>query len=134
MLLPKNATVAVANGEKLALFRNAGNEREMKLVAMPLPEIDTSNRSGGVRHQSSPGNPNDSQVEEDGFAAGVAGALNKQALTNKLTNVVVIAAPRTLGELRKHYHKELQSNLLAEVPKDLTGHPIPDIEKALMAT
>ena len=39
----------------------------------------------------------------------------------------------TLGELRKHYHKEVSSRLAGELAKDLTGHSVPDIEKALMA-
>ena len=38
-----------------------------------------------------------------------------------------------LGELRKHYHVEVQNRLAGEIAKDLTGHPIPDIEKALSA-
>jgi protein required for attachment to host cells len=52
-------------------------------------------------------------------------------LDGKISDLVVIAAPRTLGELRKHYHKTLETKLLGEVPKDLTGHGIEDIEKTL---
>ncbi|WP_242154832.1 host attachment protein [Sphingomonas sp. BAUL-RG-20F-R05-02] len=43
----------------------------------------------------------------------------------------MIAAPRTLGELRKHYHKTLEAKLVGEVSKDLTGHTTADIEKAI---
>jgi len=43
----------------------------------------------------------------------------------------VIAPPKTLGELRKHYHKEVSSRITGELAKDLTGHPVPDIEKAI---
>jgi hypothetical protein len=39
--------------------------------------------------------------------------------------------PRTFGELRKHYHKSLSAILVGEIEKDLTGHNIQDIEKAL---
>ena len=45
----------------------------------------------------------------------------------------IIAAPRALGEMRKHYHKTLSAKLLGEISKDLTGHPIADIESAIQA-
>ena len=48
-----------------------------------------------------------------------------------LNALIVVAPPKTLGELRKHYHKEVTSRLKGELDKDLTGHPIKDIEKAL---
>ena len=47
--------------------------------------------------------------------------------------MMVIAAPRTLGELRKHYHKALQAVLSGELAKDLAGHPLADIEAAVTA-
>jgi len=44
-----------------------------------------------------------------------------------------IAAPRTLGELRKSYHKKLSEVLRGEIPKDLTGHAVHDIETTIAA-
>lgn len=73
------------------------------------------------------------QLEEDRFAADAAELLKKRALAHEYDHLVVVAPPRTLGELRKHYHKEVSSRLLGEIDKDLTGHPIPEIEKALAA-
>ena len=57
--------------------------------------------------------------------------LRKRALARKFDKLIVIAPPKTLGELRKHYHKEVESRLIGELAKDLTGHSIPDIEAAL---
>ena len=51
----------------------------------------------------------------------------------KLSDLVIIAAPRTLGELRKSYHKKLSEVLRGEISKDLTGHALHDIEKAIAA-
>jgi len=34
---------------------------------------------------------------------------------------VVIAAPKTLGVLRSHYHKEVESRIAGELAKDLTA-------------
>jgi len=43
----------------------------------------------------------------------------------------VIAAPKTLGELRKHWHKALEAKLVGELAKELTGHSVGDIEAAV---
>ena len=46
--------------------------------------------------------------------------------------LVVIAAPKTLGELRKHYHKQLETVLEGELSKDLVGRPVADVEAAFL--
>ena len=131
MKLPKNAVVAVADGETLNLFRNTSDEGSPSLTALPDADVSTTNKGSGSRHQSSSANPSDSQQEEDGFAAGVAALLNKRVLDGKIDDLVVIAASRTLGELRKHYHKSLEAKLTGEIAKDLTGHNVADITKAI---
>jgi protein required for attachment to host cells len=73
------------------------------------------------------------QMEEDRFAHDMTTMLKDRALANDFETLIIVAPPRTLGELRKHYHKEVSQRLAGELAKDLTGHPIPDIEKALTA-
>lgn len=133
MQLPRGATVAVADGEKLSLFRNSGDEAHPKLTAVPGTATDNDNRGSGGRHHSSSANHDASQLEEDSFAVGIADLLNKQAMSGQISDLVIIAAPRTLGELRKHYHAKLSAVLLTEISKDLAGHAIHDIEKAIAA-
>jgi protein required for attachment to host cells len=133
MQIPQQTVIAVADGEKLSLFQNDGDAANVKLTAMPDEAVDSSKIASGGRHPSSSSNPDDSQQNEDGFGAGVAAILNKHVLDGKIRNLVIIAAPRTLGELRKSYHKSLCEILIGELDKDLTGHSIQDIEKALQA-
>ena len=133
MQLPKGATVAVADGEKLNLFRNTGDEGHAKLTALPRPEIDHDHKGSDTGHRSSSANPDDHQVDEDGFSTGVAGLLNRQVLDGKIDKLLIIAAPRTLGELRKHFHKKLSAILVGEISKDLAGHTLQDVEKAIAA-
>ena len=73
------------------------------------------------------------QIEEDRFAADAADFLKTRALKNDFESLIIVAPPKTLGEMRKHYHKEVSNRLVGELDKDLTGHPIADIEKALQA-
>jgi protein required for attachment to host cells len=127
MLLPKGTIVAVADGEKFSLFSNTGDEAGTTLTAMAEPDIENVNRGAGANQQ------NESQAAEDGFAGGIAGLLNKRVLDGEISDLVIIAAPRTLGELRKSYHKKLSEVLRGEISKDLTGHAVHDIEKAIAA-
>jgi protein required for attachment to host cells len=132
MLVPKGTIVAVADGEKFNLFSNTGDEASPALTAMPDADIE-SNKGSGAGHQSSSANPDESQAAEDGFAGGIAGLLNKRVLDGEISDLIIIAAPRTLGELRKNYHKKLSEVLRGEISKDLTGHAVHDIEKAIAA-
>lgn len=132
MMLPKGTTVAVADGEKLNLFRNSGDEAGLKLTPAEHSGVDDDISGSGSRQNSS-GNPDPSQASEDGFSAGIVELLNKGVLESKIEGLVVIAAPRALGEMRKHYHKALTAKLLGEIAKDLTGHSIADVEAAIRA-
>ena len=129
MILPKGATVAVVDGEKLVMFKNTG-DHEPQLSALEAPAVAAAT-AGSNGHQSSAANPDDSTRAEDGFAVGVATMLNAQALSGDFDHLLVIAAPKTLGELRKHWGKALQAKLIGEIAKDLTGHTTDQIVTAI---
>jgi protein required for attachment to host cells len=131
MMLPRNATVAVADGETLRLYRNHGDEARLSLTALPDPALEGGAAGSGARHRSSAANPDDNQVAEDDYAAASADWLNRRVLEGSIEALMVIAAPRTLGELRKHYHKQLQAVLVGEISKDMIGHPVADVEHAI---
>ena len=48
-----------------------------------------------------------------------------------MKEIVLIAPPRVLGELRKQLSAKAQTKVRVEIDKDLTRHPIAEIEKAL---
>ena len=143
MHLPHNSVVLVADGRKMLFLRNEGDAEFPNLVVEKAQEQDNpatrdqatdsagraSSPQGGVQSSVEPTDFH--QIEEDRFAADAADFLKTGALKNAYDSLIVVAPPKTLGELRKHYHKEVTSRLKAELDKDLTGHPIKDIEKAL---
>jgi len=131
MQLPNGAMVAVVDGEQARLFRNKGDEGNTKLEALPETDISGDNKGAGGRHHSSSANPDSSRLEEDSFAAATAAHLNKRVLDGKVEHLFIVADPKTLGELRKHYHKKLEACLLGELSKDLTGHNVEAIETAV---
>lgn len=129
MILPNGALVAVVDGEQLVLFRNTGHT-EPVLTAVDVPAM-AERVSGSSAHRSSAANPDNDTQAEDGYATGVAELLNGWALAGKFESLLVIAAPRTLGELRKHWHKDLQGRLIGEINKDLTGRTTAEITAAI---
>ena len=65
MQIPHGAIVAVADGEILNLFRNAGDEVAPQLAAMDDAPVSSANKGSGGRHHSSSANPSDSQTESN---------------------------------------------------------------------
>lgn len=131
MLLPNNTIVAVADGEKFHLFRSSGHETGKHLEPLGHPHVEGSNHAGGVHHISKAANPDEKQDAKDMHAAATAEWLNEQAIANKFEHAVVIAPAKVLGELRKHYHKALESKILKEISKDLTGQSRDTITHAI---
>lgn len=146
MQVPHDAVVVVADGRKMLFLRNEGDAEHPNLIVERKREQD--NPSDGDQKTDRPGRAASSgtgtagsafsevdfhQLEEDRFAAETAELLKKRALRNDFESLIIVAPPRTLGELRKHYHKEVEQRLLGELDKDLTGHPVDQIEKALTA-
>jgi protein required for attachment to host cells len=146
MQVPHNSFVVVADGKKMLFFRNEGDSEFPKLEierkreqANPADldqKTDTAGRapsaSGGAGH-SSYEEVDFHQLEEDRFAAETAEMLRRRALSNDFESLIIVAPPKTLGELRKHYHKEVEKRLAGEIAKDLTGHPVTEIEKILQS-
>jgi protein required for attachment to host cells len=71
------------------------------------------------------------QIAKERFAHEIADKLDDFARRGKFRHLVVVAPADTLAELRQSLHKETMKLIDREVDKDLTHHPIPDIEKIL---
>ena len=145
MQLAHNTLVLVADGRKALFLRNEGDAAYPNLVvehaeAHPSPKDRDQKTDAPGRASGEVGGRQDTmaevdfhQQEEDRFAADIGAMLKSRALANEFEQLIIAAPAKTLGELRKHYHVEVESRLAGEIAKDLTGHPIPDIEKALSA-
>lgn len=155
MQIPHDAMVVVADGRKMLLFRNQGDEAYPNLEVLtheekPVPAREdfgtdepgttfSGSKASGVVG-GAPGANNRSgyeetdfhQLEEDRFAAETAEMLKMRALRNEFSKLIVVAPPKTLGELRKHYHKEVEARLLGEIAKDFTNRPTDEIEKLIV--
>ena len=132
MKLPAKAHVAVVDGEHFKLFRNDGQLFEPKLQAEKSPTLDATNFSAAVRKHDDVGQRlGRTDLNELAHGAAVAEWLNERAIANDIKDIMVIADPKTLGEMRRHYHSELEKRLVGEIDKTLTGDPVEKIEKAI---
>jgi len=134
--------VLVADGAKMLFFRNQGDDQFLKLVVEEAdqqrdePDRDIKSDAAGRMPRTTSGNAAVAEADfhrqaEDRFAREAAEMLNGRALAGNFDSLVVVAPPRTLGELRKHYHKETEKRLMGELDKDLANQPVDRIEAAL---
>lgn len=132
MKLPHKAHVAIVDGENFTVMRNAGQPFEPKLESAQRPDLAATNFSAGVRNQDDVGQRSGaSDLAELAHGAAAAEWLNARAIAGEIDEVLVIADPKTLGEMRRHYHSELEKRLVGEIGKTMTGEPTRNIEQAI---
>ena len=142
--IPHNAYVLVADGKKAIFLRNEGDEKFPNLRAAqvfrdenPSAHEQGTDRPGrgfaraGTTRRSGMETTDWHQIEEHRFAQHVAGALEQLVRTGGVTAVAIVAPPRALADLRQAIHEDVRSRIFAEIDKDLTKHPIGEIERHL---
>ena len=145
MNIRHNALVLVADGMKYLLLRNHGDFRSVTLAyegggekENPATREHGSDAPG--RAFSSSGTARSAmqqtdwhQIEEDRFAARVAQDLGTLADAGDFEELIVVAPARTLAKLRTSFGHSVISRVVAEIPKDLTKHPVDEIAQILAA-
>ena len=145
MPLPNNALVLVIDGRKTLFFRNEGDQNQIDLRTEAHDEREdapdremrtdapgTQGQSAGYSGRVAYEETDFHQLEEDRWAEAAAEQLNKRVLNNDFDALAIIAPPKTLGVIRKKLHKEAERRIVCEIPKEMTGRPIPDIEALLV--
>ena len=127
--LPEGTLVVVADGEKARWFRNVGDDQALQLRQESIMDAHDLFMQGpsGV----APPEQTAQETDEASFAKHVAHKLNDGALHHEYADLVLVADPQTLGQMRPQLHKETLSRLRGEVAKTLTNSPLEDITRAL---
>lgn len=135
MKLPHKAHVALVDGTTFTVMHNTGTPFEPKLEGATKPDLSATNFSAGVRHQDNSGRDKgtSTQLDELAHAAAATEWLNAKAIAGEITDLLIIADPKSLGEMRRHYHGELKQRLVGEIDKTLTGETTDRIEQAISA-
>lgn len=139
MEIPHNTHVLVMDGGKMLLFKNSGDAALPVLDIVDHREQESAATSDQGREQpgsvfESAGHGRSSheqtdfhQQDEDRFAVAAADMLKQAVLAHHIDSLIFVAAPRTLGELRKHLHKEVERRVIGEIAKDVAGRPTDEI-------
>ncbi len=142
--IPHNAYVFVGDGRKALVLRNEGDE---KFLSLKIERVFADQKNPPTHEQGTdrPGREHSSvgfgrssvtqtdwhDLEEHKFARDVAAVLEKIVRERKVEALIVVAPPRALADLRKAFHADVKKKIVAEVDKDLTKHPVYEIEKHL---
>jgi len=137
--------VVVADGEKALFLRNEGDATYPNLqVVREIEQENPATREQGAerpgRYSNGPSVHNSAFDEADWhrlgkarFADEIAQRLYQMAHRGDFDELVIVAPPFVLGEMRKKLHAEVSDRVTAEVPKTLTNHAVTDIEAILKA-
>jgi protein required for attachment to host cells len=138
-----DALVLVGDGQKALFLRNKGNAQQVNLMVERVLEQDNpatreqgtdrpgrSSASVGVA-QSAVEEADWHYIAKERFAGDIAQALYRHAHDHQFEELIIVAPPKILGNLRKAFHEEVTDRIVGEIPKELTSHPVPQIEKLI---
>ena len=141
--IPHDAFVFVGDGRKALFLRNEGDAQFLNLKTErvftdrnPPTHEQGTDRPGRAFSSVGPGRSGVTQtdwhdLEEHRFATEVAAVLERVVRERSVEALVVVAPPRALADLRKAFQPGVKKKIIAEIDKDLTKHPIDQIEKHL---
>jgi protein required for attachment to host cells len=147
LLIPFDTWVLVADGRKALLMRNAADETRVDLKVLKVieqPENPKTAEHGtdrpGRAVESATGRRSAMEqtdwhdLAERDFAGEVAEMVERHHRDGDFSKLVVVAPARTLAEFRQRFSRELHGTVVAELDKDLTKHPVHEIERLLTQT
>lgn len=135
--------VALADGAKALILVNEGTDAEpllkvlakSELVNPPTREHGTDKPGRmpdtGPAQRSALADTDWHAFEEARFVREFAGRLNRAAGAGRFDRLVLVAPPKVIGELRAALAPAAADRLVGEVPKDLTAHPVSEIERLI---
>ena len=143
MRLPHEALVVVCDGRKALLLRNEGGEASPQLrvestrqapVNAPTAE-QGSDRPGRFQNRAGPtsavAETDWHELAEQSFAEATVEAIETFHQAHSRPPLVLVAPPKTLAVMRGRLTDAVRASVIAEIDKDLTKHPVDEIERVL---
>lgn len=143
--IPHDTWVVVCDARKAIFLRNEGDETYPNLKveqantapANPSSAEQGTERPGRIQNAAGPTSAIDAAdrhtLAELQFADETAHSIEALHRAGRPHGFVLVAPPRMLAALRERLAGELRSTIIAEVDKDLTKHPVHEIERLLTA-
>ena len=145
LAIPHDAVIFVGDGRKALFLRNDGDEKfpNLKTERVFAEDNPATHDQGSDRPGRSFASAHSTQrsamestdlheIEQHRFVQRVSAAL--EALVRRLDTpaLVIVAPPRALADLRQALHADVKARLIAEIDKDLTKHPVWEIERLVV--
>lgn len=136
--------ILIADGTQARVLENTGPGKGLATVKgldwsiEPLQSQDINSdrpgrgfsSAGSARSAMEP-KTDPAQHREAEFVRSVADVLDRKARDGAFDRLVIAAAPLALGNLRKVMSDHVKKTIVAELDKDLTNLPTPNIDKHL---
>jgi protein required for attachment to host cells len=144
MIISRQAWIVVADGGRANIYKNVGEIGEIKLSLVRSTNQHTEHThdlgrdqpgrlSGNSGHAKSALESTDlHQVAEDKFLKAVVEHLAQDVQDGQCKEIVLIAPPHALGEMRKHLPANVAKLVVSEMSKDYTHMAINELQKTLM--
>lgn len=144
MKIPHASWVVVADAGKFLVLENIGEDDLLNLQVLaaethenPRSRDQGTDRPGRMAAPLSPRSAVDDtdwhRLEEARAAADLAHRIEGWLLARACESLVLVADPRTLGEVRRVLSDSARKHIAAEVARDLTKLSVADIESHLTA-
>ena len=145
LAIPRDALVVVGDGQKALFLRNKGDEKAANFAVVrafhddnPSSHEQGTDRPGrsfaraSTHRRSSVATTDWHKLEKERFVERVASATARLVRAEGIKAIVLVAPSRVLSELRHALPDEITDRVIAVLDKDLTQHPVWDIEKHLV--
>jgi len=124
-----------AEGRHLDIVHEmSADNRPSQEIASDKPGRGFANPGGNQQRHAMPPSTDPHRHAQDEFVADVVSYLTDKRNHNKFENLVVIAPPRIMGEMRAKMPKPLAEAVEGEITKDLTKIPLADLPQHLSGT
>lgn len=133
--------VLVADGAQAQVFEHGGPGKGLIPVKglhfseEPLKAQDINSDRQGRRFGGGAGNRSGMEeadpvaVREERFVKSVAEQLETMRQQGRFDRLIIAAAPTALGDIRPALSNGVKETIIAELPKDLTNLPKPQLER-----
>ena len=137
--------VVACDGAKALILENAGdavtpNLKTKEVHAQPDSKTSEQGTDAPGRSINSNGSRRSAMEQTDWhdqaeqrFLADLAKRLDAAVTAGETKSLIIVAPPRALGVMRRHYSAGVRNAVRAEIDKDYVRMPVHEIEKHLAA-
>ena len=138
---PTVTWIVIADGDQAKIFEHDGPGKGLHAIKDLMSEQAhlkaadiMADKPGRSSNPSSPGTraavdykTDPVEVRERRFVEKLAAMLDQKHTEGRFQRLVIAAAPAALGDLRPALSEAVKGTILAELPKDLTNIPTPQL-------